>query len=277
MPLEELEQKSVQFGAYLKQMRQARDDNRHLLGAAGERLVKEVIDADLSALQERAKPDLLSGLERAANEAGDLSGRDLLRRLNAQMRGAIELVYAEWIGQEERRVTEALQEAVERFTGHVNQALRDLGRVSRELFRAETGELSVSAELSGGSEFYFAPWQMQVSPDTLSGSLLYVLPARWVRDGLLKAARAKLLEQLDMHGGRVRYDFVRRLEESLRDFERRIISAMDLTIAGIEEAISRAVTQKRKAGESISSRQQELAAQEAALAAVVGGIGGPGA
>jgi hypothetical protein len=75
----------------------------------------------------------------------------------------------------------------------------------------------------------------------------------------------------------VRYDFVRRLEESLRDFERRILGAMDLTIAGIEEAINRAVTQKRTAGESISSRQQELAAQEAALAAAVGSIGGPNA
>jgi hypothetical protein len=193
------------------------------------------------------------------------------------MRAAIEQVYAEWIEQEERRVSEALWEAVERFTGQVNQALHDLARVSQELFRADIRELAVSAELSGGSEFYFAPWQMQVSPDTLSGSLLHVLPGRWVRDGLLKAVRAKLLEQLDMHGGRVRYDFVRRLEESLRDFERRILGAMDLTIAGIEEAINRAVTQKRTAGENISSRQQELTAQEAALAAAVGGIVGPNA
>jgi hypothetical protein len=277
MPLEELEQKSFQFESYLKQMRQARDDNRHLLRAAEQRLVKEVIDADLSALQGGVKPHLLSGLETAAHEVGDLSGRDLLRRLNAYIRGAIEQVYAGWMGQEEGRVTEAFREAAERFTGQINQALLDLARVSRELFRADVGELVVSAELSGGSEFYFAPWQMQVSPDTLSGSLLYLLPGRWVRGGLLKAARAKLLEQLDMHGGRVRYDFVRRLEESRRDFERRIISAMDLTIAGIEEAINRAVTQKRKAGENISSRQQELAAQETALATAIGGIGDPSA
>jgi len=277
MPLEELEQKSVQFEAYLKQMRQARDDNRHLLRAAGERMVNEVINADLRSLQERVRPDLLRGLEKAADAAGDVSGRELLRRLNAYMRTAIEQVYAEWIAQEERRVSEALREAVERFAGQVNQALHDLARVSQELFRADIGELAVSAELSGGSEFYFAPWQMQVSPDTLSGSLLHVLRGRWVRDGLLKAVRAKLLEQLDMHGGRVRYDFVRRLEESLHDFERRILGAMDLTIAGIEEAIDRAVTQKRTAGETISSRQQELAAQEAALAAAVGGIGGPNA
>jgi len=277
MPLEELEQKSLQFEAYLKQMRQARDDNRHLLRAAGERMVNEVINADLRSLQERVRPDLLRGLERAADAAGSVSGRELLGRLNAYMRAAIEQVYAEWIEQEERRVSEALWEAVERFTGQVNQALHDLARVSQELFRADIRELAVSAELSGGSEFYFAPWQMQVSPDTLSGSLLHVLPGRWVRDGLLKAVRAKLLEQLDMHGGRVRYDFVRRLEESLRDFERRILGAMDLTIAGIEEAINRAVTQKRTAGENISSRQQELTAQEAALAAAVGGIVGPNA
>jgi small GTP-binding protein len=275
MPLEELEQKSIQFEAYLKQMRQARDDNRHLLRAAGEHLVNEVINADLRSLQERVRPDLLRGLEKAADAAGDVSGRDLLGRLNAYMRTAIEQAYAEWIEQEERRVSEALREAVERFAGQVNQALCDLARVSQELFRAEIGELAVSAELRGGSEFYFAPWQMQVSPDTLSGSLLHVLPGRWVRDGLLKAVRAKLLEQLDMHGGRVRYDFVRRLEESLRDFERRILGAMDLTIAGIEEAIDRAVTQKRTAGVSISCRQQELAAQEAAVAAAAGGIGGP--
>ncbi len=275
MPLEELEQKSLQFEAYLKQMWQARDDNRHLLRAASERMVNEIINADLRSLQEHVRPGLLRGLEKAADAAGHVSGRELLRRLNAYMRTAIEQAYAEWIGQEEGRVSEALREAVERFTGQINQALHDLARVSRELFRADIGDLAVSAELSGGSEFYFAPWQMQVSPDTLSGSILHVLPGRWVRDGLVKAVRAKLLEQLDMHGGRVRYDFVRRLEESLRGFERRILGAMDLTIAGIEEAINRAVTEKRAAGESISSRQQELAAQETALAAAVGGIGDP--
>jgi small GTP-binding protein len=275
MPLEELERKRAEFEAYLSQMRQARDDNRHLLRAAGERLITEVIDRDLRELQEGQRPALVAGLSRVAQESSDLSGRSLLDRLNACVRSSIEAAYDGWIAREETRVTEALQQAVDRFSSQINQALGDLARVSQELFRAEVGDLAVGAELAGHRRFYFAPWQMQVSPDVLSGSLLYLLPGRWVRPRLLTAVRSKLVEQLDMHGGRVRYDFVRRLEESLRTYERGIIEAMDATIAGIEEAIRRAASQKRKAGEDASVRDRELAGQETVLRSVSHDIGHP--
>jgi len=193
----------------------------------------------------------------------------LLRRLNGYTRTSIEAVYAEWVVQEERHIAEALRDSIERFVRQINQALGELARISLDLFHARVGELSVTVDLAGQSEFYFAPWQMQVSPDTLTGSLLYLLPGGWVRARIVRAVEAKLVEQLDMHGGRVRYDFARRLQDSLRDFERRIVEAMDITIASIEEAIDRAAAQKRKAGEDVSSREQELAAQEAALVAAV--------
>jgi hypothetical protein len=268
MPLEELEQKRAEFEAYLAQLRQAREDNRHLLKVAGERLIDEVINHDLRELQEKQGPVLLAGLARVAQESGDLSGHVLLERLNAYVQSSIEAVYADWIVREEKRLTEMLQQSLDRFGNQINQALRDLAKVSRELFRAEVGDLSAGTELAGHRQFYFAPWQMQVSPDVLSGSLLYLLPGRWVRPRLLAAVRAKLVEQLDMHGGRVRYDFVRRLEESLHGYERGIIESMDATIVGIEEAIRRAAAQKRKVGEDASARDKELADQEMALLSV---------
>jgi len=273
MPLEELERKRAQFETYLTQLRQARDDNRHLLRAAGERLITDVINRDILELQARVRPSLMHGLRQEAESAGGSSGRELLRRLNAYTRTRIEAVYAEWVVQEERHIAEALRESIARFVRQINQALADLARVSQELFHARVGELSVTVDLAGQSEFYFAPWQMQVSPDTLTGSLLYLLPGRWVRARIVGAVQAKLVEQLDMHGGRVRYDFARRLQGSLRDFERRIVEAMDITIGSIEEAIGRAAAQKRKAGEDVSSRERELAAQEVALAAAVAGQG----
>jgi len=268
MPLEELEEKRAHFEAYLSQMRQAREDNRHLLRAAGERLVSEVVDRDRMELQERQRPILIAGLKQIAQENSDLSGHALLDKFNAYVRSSIEAVYEDWIGHEEKRVTEALHEAVDRFNSQINHALSDLARISGELFHAEVGDLSVSADLAGHRKFFFAPWQMQVSPDALVGSLLYLLPGRWVRPRLLAAVQAKLVEQLDMHGGRVRYDFVRRLQESLRNYERGIIEAMDATIAGIDEAIQRAVAQRRRAAEEVSARQGELAAQEQSLTSV---------
>ncbi len=265
MPLDELEEKRARFEAYLRQLRQARDDNRYLLRAAGERLVHEVVDRDLAELQKRKLPGLLSGLEQTARENEHLSGRALLDKLNAYTRASLEAVYREWVAEEEKRVTEALQQAIARFNSQINAALRDLARISSELFHADVGDLTVTAALSGPREFFFAPWQMQVSPDILAGSLLHLLPGRWVRRRLLAAVRAKLAEQLDMHGGRMRYDFVRRLQSSLRRYESGIIEAMDATIAGIEDAIQRAIEQRRAAAEGISTRREELAAQESSL------------
>jgi len=265
MPLEELEEKRARFEAYLSQMRQTREDSRHLLRAASERLVSEVVDRDLAELQGKHRPILIAGLKRTAQENSDLSGHALLDRLNDYVRSSIEAVYENWIAREEQRVTEALHEAVDRFNSQINHALSELARISSELFHAEVGDLTVSADLAGHREFYFAPWQMRVSPDVLAGSLLHLLPGRWVRPRLLAAVQAKLVEQLDMHGGRVRYDFVRRLQESLRKYERNIVEAMDATISGIDEAIRRAVAQRRRTAEEVSARQEELAAQEQSL------------
>ena len=268
MPLEELEEKRAQFEAYLSQMRQTREDSRHLLRAASERLVSEVVDRDLAELQDKQRPLLIAGLRQTADENSDLSGHALLDRLNAYVRSSIQAVYEDWIAREEQRITEALRGAVDRFTGQVNHALSELARISSELFHAQVGDLTVVADLGGRREFYFAPWQMQVSPDVLAGSILHLLPGRWVRPRLLAAAEAKLVEQLDMHGGRVRYDFVRRLQESLREYERGIVEAMDATIAGIDEAIRRAVAQRRRTAEEVSARQRELAIQEQSLLSV---------
>jgi len=268
MPLEELEEKRAQFEAYLSQMRQTREDSRHLLRAASERLVSEVVDRDLAELQDKQRPLLIAGLKQTADENSDLSGHALLDRLNAYVRSSIQAVYEDWIAREEQRITEALRGAVDRFTGQVNHALSELARISSELFHAQVGDLTVVADLGGRREFYFAPWQMQVSPDVLAGSILHLLPGRWVRPRLLAAAEAKLVEQLDMHGGRVRYDFVRRLQESLREYERGIVEAMDATIAGIDEAIRRAVAQRRRTAEEVSARQRELAIQEQSLLSV---------
>jgi len=268
MPLEELEEKRAQFEAYLSQMRQTREDSRHLLRAASERLVSEVVDRDLAELQDKQRPLLIAGLKQTADENSDLSGHALLDRLNAYVRSSIQAVYEDWIAREEQRITEALRGAVDRFTGQVNHALSELARISSELFHAQVGDLIVVADLGGRREFYFAPWQMQVSPDVLAGSILHLLPGRWVRPRLLAAAEAKLVEQLDMHGGRVRYDFVRRLQESLREYERGIVEAMDATIAGIDEAIRRAVAQRRRTAEEVSARQRELAIQEQSLLSV---------
>lgn len=275
LPLEELERKQAAFQAHLEQLRRANDDNRILLRAAGQRVIVQVLDRDLRALQAANRPALLAGLEEVAARSERATARILLEHLNTFIQDSIGRLYDGWVQAEEPKIAEALKDAAGRFATQANEAVASLAKLSEELFHAQLGDVTVEEELAGRREFFSMPWQMQVSPDTVPVTLLYLLPGRWMRRQLLRAAAEKLSEQLDMHGGRVRYDFVRRLERSLRDFEQSLTQAMEALARAVEEAVGRAIARKQQAGESAALRHAELQRQQASLGEIGRVLGEP--
>jgi len=275
LPLEELERKRAAFEAHLADLQRASQDHRILLHAAGQRVIREVLDRDLQAMQAANRSALLAGLAQVAARHERATARVLLDQLNAYLQDSIGHLYEEWVKEEERRISAALRDAADRFAAETNALFAGLTRISEELFHTQVAQVVPADELSGHSEFFAMPWQMQVSPDVLPGTLLYLLPGRWVRRVLLRAASDKLLEQLDMHGGRVRYDFVRRMERSLHSFEESLTQALATLAEGVREAISRAIARKRQADEGAAARLAELECQQASLHEIGLALGQP--
>lgn len=91
--------------------------------------------------------------------------------------------------------------------------------------------------------------------------LLYLLPARWVRQPLLHAAWRRLWEQFDKHTGRLRYDFLQRMQNSIRDYAKMLDAKVEDTVQGIEMAIRQAMAEHERGEAAVEIAETPLFAQ----------------
>jgi 23S rRNA maturation-related 3'-5' exoribonuclease YhaM len=94
--------------------------------------------------------------------------------------------------------------------------------------------------------------------EVLSKSFTLSLP-KFVGDKIiLKKMKDYLLEMLDTQGGRVRYDFVERLDKSKLDFRWEMFERIEATIKGISSAIEKGMNQKSKGEKAVEERKAAL-------------------
>jgi hypothetical protein len=67
-----------------------------------------------------------------------------------------------------------------------------------------------------------------------------------------------LFEMLDTQGGRVRYDFVERLDKSKLDFRWEMFERIEATIEGISKAIEKGISEKSKGEKAVEERKSVL-------------------
>lgn len=68
---------------------------------------------------------------------------------------------------------------------------------------------------------------------------------------ILKKMKEYILEMAEVQGGRVRYDFVKRLDRSKLDFRWEMYQRIQATIEGISKAIEKGISQKSKGEKAV--------------------------
>ena len=77
----------------------------------------------------------------------------------------------------------------------------------------------------------------------------------------LKRMLEQSKEELDRNAGRLRYDFLERIEKSLRKFRDELFSKIDATLAGIESALDRAVLGSGTGEQKVTHAKKNLEEQ----------------
>jgi hypothetical protein len=67
--------------------------------------------------------------------------------------------------------------------------------------------------------------------------------------------------ELDRNSGRIRYNFLERIEKSLRKFRDELFSKIDATLIGIESALERAVLESGTGEEKVTYTKKKLEEQ----------------
>ncbi len=264
-PLEELRGKVATFQRKRAEMAQAKRDFAILLEAEVKRLADQEVTADVEAFRTLLTDEIPAKVQARFEAVRHLTSRELHQALERFM---VDEVRAAWDGfrrGEDEKLEAAFQALCKRFGGKIDATVDELYRFSSELFSVPFEGVAAESEWSGESRFYYKFWDTPGSLKIMTTSLLHALP-KFLGDTLiLKASMRYGTDLADTQAGRVRYDFARRLDKSMREFKRAMQERIDTALAAIEAAVDKGMDAGAQNARQADHKARELAATIASL------------
>jgi len=261
LPLATLDAKLQAFAHKQQQTLQAQSDLDALLEADVRRLLSQHVEPDLVAFAQslliRIRGMLPGWYEalRAKGSAGLQHG--LEQRLVAEVREGFD----SWRTEENAVAEQAFERLCQRFLQGMHDLVDELLRYSADLFSVPFTAAATEALQRTSSGFYYKFWEEPPTLQLLGRSLLRLLPGVLGHPLILRHARRRADELVDMQSGRVRHDFEERIRRSVQEFRREMHGRIEATAAGIARAIERGREARVRGMDDAVPRQQALASE----------------
>jgi hypothetical protein len=145
-----------------------------------------------------------------------------------------------------------------RFSERVGGRINDLIGVTNELFDVHLPRASVPQVASQREHFSYFFIRVE-SPTAPIGRLLgSLLPRALARRRALRAAERQLLQELDKHAGRARYDLAQRLQAVESDLVASMVAEYEETQSSLVRAVQEAQSLLASSEEERAGRQRRL-------------------
>jgi len=260
-PLEELQRKLDLFDQRMAAIHRQKQQDLYLVRELLSKLVTQQLDDDLAKLRAEQRPCLYEQLASVCARSAAQRAKGMLDDINEFMPALVEDVLSNWQAQEAQKISDLLGKELQPYTEKVNNLIDQTMAICEDIFEVRLEHLSPGQNLGGLSRFFVHSWNIQVAFDIAVLPLLYLLPARWVRKPIQRAAWKRLWEEFDIHCGQARYDLYQRLETSIREYTKTLEAKIDDTVQTIQSAVRKAIDEKAKGQTFVEARTQELNAK----------------
>ncbi|MCE5241663.1 MAG: dynamin family protein [Syntrophobacteraceae bacterium] len=269
-PVEEIRRKVEALESKNREIASEKEHFDLLLNGEVERIVKTVLDPDLRAFRKDIGADMARRFDAFYAENEEKALRELNEVLEGFVTGEVERAFSEWHEAEEEKISSEFDGACGPFLEKINDIVDDLHSFSSRLFSVPFESVRGESTWKTESRFYFRLGEEPVGLDLLADSLAQVLPGyiarrfekirafahrvanRWIVD----KRRRRMNEAIEMHAGRMRHDFVERLQRSKLAFRSEMMGRIEATADGIGRALEKGMAERAK-GEAEAARRQE--------------------
>ncbi len=255
-PVEELNRKIDLFKRKKDEVMRQKREFDILLDGEIKNIIDEAIDGDLSRFKEELTDRLLPEVERLFNENKGLSGRRLNKLLEEYVIDEVKNAYNNWRGREDGKISALFEQVCNRFAQRIDRIVDEILRFSSELFSIPIEIGSIGEVWSTGSGFYYKFKDEPVSLELLRSSLVFALPGFISNRMIIRKIREFLHEMIDKQGGRVRFDFLERLQRGKLDFRWKMLQRIEATIEGIESAIHKGIKERSRGEVAVDQRKR---------------------
>jgi septin family protein len=257
-PLEEIEKKLQAFEEKEKEIESEKRDFEILLEGETKRIIEEVLDPDLETAKKELAERIIPEFEEFYNKNRALSPKKLRKTLEDFIGHTVREYYSIFRKNEDTKISMAFEKVAERFQNKINLVVDELLRYSSELFDLSFERFTAEALWSMESSFYFKFKDEPLMIEMLGDALTSLLPKFISNRIVYKNMKKYLLEMIERQSGRIRWDFVDRLQKSRLEFRWQMLGRIDETIKGIREAIHRGIEYRRKSQKELIRRQKEI-------------------
>ncbi len=268
-PLEELKEKVKAFSEKKEEVAGGRSDFDILFGVELERLIKSNLDTNLSAFKDGLGREMEEKLNRFHEENKDASLKDLQGLLYAYVTGETGDAFEAWRVREDGELGAAFGTVCKKYQEDISNKVESLLRFSSELFTVPFESVQAEPLWTMKPTFLYRFQGEPVGLEMIESSVTHVIPkvisrrfprlkaftSRLARRRIFKKTQQNMFEMIDMQCGRVRFDFLERIEKSKADFRNEMLRKIDATIEGIGAAIDKGMRERAMGEERIAERR----------------------
>jgi ribosome biogenesis GTPase A len=232
MSPEDLDHKRLALDRLLEQTESEMRELQMLLHQHSGEIVANV-ERDLNAHVREFVPVLRQRLREFQSQHPRETGRAFGTLLEIFFMQQVESVFRNWRVQEDEKIQTQLDVLSARFVARANAVLQCLQRAAGALFEMPVEHLSISCPLRVESRLYYRVERVFHSLD----SFLLALPRFLLRPIVLRNMNTRMWQLLDMNAGRIRHDYVERLQLSMTRFDKDLNAAVTILTESLRSAL----------------------------------------
>ena len=194
------------------------------------------VEHDLTAQVVASVPMLRQHLRLFQAQHPKETGRDFGALLEVFLTKEVEATFRNWRVWEDDEIQMQLDEISSRFVAQANGILERLQDAAGALFDTPIERLSVTCSLRVESHLHYRVERVFYSLERF----LLLLPRFLLRPIVLRRMNERLWSLLDMNAGRIRYDYLERLQSSMAQFENDLHAAVIMVTDSLKSVLSEA-------------------------------------
>ncbi|OIP61287.1 MAG: dynamin [Nitrospirae bacterium CG08_land_8_20_14_0_20_52_24] len=257
-PLELIQKKLDTFEEKQREIEADKNDFEILLEGETKRIIEKILDPDLNA----AKKDLAQGLGPAFEDFyarnRSLSPGKLRKALEEFVVHQVKEYDTVFRKNEDTKISMAFEKGCERFVTRINEIIDALLHYASDLFSVGFETFDAESLWTMKSSFYFIFKDEPIMVEILGNALTTMMPRFLSHPIIARSMRRYLAAMIEQQSGRIRWDFVERLQKSKLEVRWVMFAKIDETIQEIRNAVQRGIARKEKGKEEAAKRETEI-------------------
>ncbi len=258
MPVKELEDRLSAFEEKGREIELEKENFSALLELETKKIIQDILDPDLEKSKEELAQSIMPEFEEFYRKRADISVSRLRQELEGFITDRIRQYYMVFRKNEDTKIFNAFEKVCNRFIKRINEIIDSLLKYSSELFSLGFESFDDTVAWKTESSFYYSFRDETLMIEMLGNALTTILPSFLSRRLVFNSMKGYLTEMIDRQAGRIRWDFVERLQKCRLDFRWEMSNRIDEVIKRIKDAIESGMARKGSKAKEIEEAKKLL-------------------